>query len=34
MPMYDFLCTACGEKFEELVAGDGASPRAAGWTSA
>ena len=26
MPMYDFLCTACGEKFEELVAGDGASP--------
>ena len=23
MPMYDFLCTACGEKFE-LVAGDGA----------
>ncbi|MSS26663.1 zinc ribbon domain-containing protein [Desulfovibrio sp. PG-178-WT-4] len=27
MPMYDFLCTACGEKFEELVLnGEAASP--------
>ena len=27
MPMYDFLCTACGEKFEELVlTGEAASP--------
>lgn len=27
MPMYDFLCTACGEKFEELVlTKDAASP--------
>lgn len=24
MPMYDFICTACGTKFEELVSGDAA----------
>ena len=22
MPMYDFVCTACGNKFEDLVFGD------------
>ena len=22
MPMFDFVCTACGNKFEELVFGD------------
>jgi putative FmdB family regulatory protein len=22
MPLYDFLCTACGNKFEELAFGD------------
>ena len=27
MPMFDFVCTKCGEKFEELVsAGDSGSP--------
>ena len=27
MPMFDFVCTKCGEKFEELVsAGDTATP--------
>lgn len=24
MPMFDFVCTACGHKFEELVSGDDA----------
>ncbi|MBO4313258.1 MAG: zinc ribbon domain-containing protein [Desulfovibrio sp.] len=26
MPMFDFVCTACGEKFEELVRGEEKAP--------
>lgn len=26
MPMFDFVCTACGHRFEELVSGTGEAP--------
>lgn len=26
MPMYDFLCAACGEKFEDITAADAPAP--------
>jgi putative FmdB family regulatory protein len=27
MPIYEFACTACGRRFEDLVRADGPAPR-------